>query len=227
MRVLVIDDEADVRSVVARALRADGHAVVTTADLESARASVIEGTDLIVLDLRLPDGFGLDLCRELRAEGATVPILVLTALSQVALRVEGLDAGADDFLAKPFAVAELRARVRALGRRGALPRGLTYTHDDIVLDFAGRHAARAGHDVAVTAKEWAILEMLAQRAGRVVTRGDLLDGVWGESSENAASSLEVLVGRLRRKLGAELIRTLRGEGYSLAASDEKAKKHGA
>jgi DNA-binding response OmpR family regulator len=216
MRVLVIDDEAEVRSVVARALRADGHAVATAEDLESARERVAEGTDLIVLDLRLPDGFGLELCRELRADGSTVPILLLTALSQVALRVEGLDAGADDFLGKPFAVAELRARVRALGRRGALPRGLTYRNDDLVLDVAGRHATRAGQEVAITAREWAILEILVRRAGRVVSRLDLLESVWGDASETAASSLEVLVGRLRRKLGSDLIRTLRGEGYALA-----------
>ncbi len=216
MRVLVIDDEADVRSVVARALRADGHAVATADDLASARARAADGTELIVLDLRLPDGFGLELCRELRAEGSTTPILLLTALTQVALRVEGLDAGADDFLAKPFAVAELRARVRALGRRGALPRGVTFRHGEVVLDLAGRHAMRANAEVAVTAREWAILEMLARRAGRVVSRSDLLDGVWGDAGETASSSLEVLIGRLRRKLGADLIRTLRGEGYSLA-----------
>lgn len=218
--MLVIDDEEDVRSVVARALKADGHAVATAEDLATARERIVEGTDLLVLDLRLPDGFGLDLCRELRAEGATVPILLLTALSKVALRVEGLDAGADDFLAKPFAVAELRARVRALGRRGALPRGLMYRHEDVDLDFAGRHAQRAGREIAVTAKEWAILEMLAQRAGRVVSRLSLLEGVWGDASETAASSLEVLIGRLRRKLGPDLIRTLRGEGYSLAAGSQ-------
>lgn len=216
MRVLVVDDEADVRSVALRALRADGHAVSAAADLEAARTHLAEGaTDLVVLDLRLPDGFGLELCRELRAQGSTIPILLLTALSQVALRVEGLDAGADDFLAKPFAIAELRARVRALGRRGALPRGLIYRHADVVLDFAGRHATRAGKDVAITAREWAILEMLARRSGRIVSRLDLLDGVWGDASEAASSSLEVLVGRLRRKLGAELIRKLRGEGYAL------------
>lgn len=221
MRVLIVDDEADVRSVVARALRADGHAVTTAEDLDSARERAAEGADLIVLDLRLPDGFGLELCRELRAEGATIPILLLTALSQVALRVEGLDAGADDFLAKPFAVAELRARVRALGRRGALPRGLMYTREDVVLDFAGRHATRAEHDVAITAKEWAILEILVRRAGRVVSRIDLLESVWGEASKTASSSMEVLVGRLRRKLGSDLIRTLRGEGYALAPGDRR------
>ncbi len=215
MRVLVVDDEAEVRSVVARALRADGHAVSTADDLGTARERIAEGTELVVLDLRLPDGFGLTLCRELRAEGSTVPILLLTALSHVALRVEGLDAGADDFLAKPFAVAELRARVRALGRRGALPRGLTYSCEEVTLDIAGRHATRAGKDVPITAKEWAILEILVRRAGRVVSRVDLLESVWGESSETASSSMEVLVGRLRRKLGNDLIRTLRGEGYSL------------
>lgn len=216
MRVLVVDDEAEVRSVVARALRADGHAVTTAEDLQAARRRVSEGIDLLVLDLRLADGFGLELCRELRAEGASIPILLLTALSQVAFRVEGLDAGADDFLAKPFAVAELRARVRALGRRGALPRGLTYERDDVRLDFAGRHATRAGQPIAITSREWSILEVLVRRLGRVVSRSDLLESVWGEASETAASSLEVLVGRLRRKLGAELIRTLRGEGYALA-----------
>ncbi|MFZ5445801.1 MAG: response regulator transcription factor [Myxococcota bacterium] len=216
MRVLVVDDEAEVRSVVARALRADGHAVTTADDLQTARRRVAEGIELLVLDLRLTDGFGLELCRELRAEGASTPILVLTALSQIAVRVEGLDAGADDFLAKPFAVAELRARVRALGRRGALPRGLSYQSDEVRLDFAGRHATRAGRVVAITAKEWAILDVLARRAGRVVPRGELLESVWGESSETASSSMEVLVGRLRRKLGPELIRTLRGEGYALA-----------
>lgn len=216
MRVLVVDDEADVRSVVARALRADGHALFTAADLDAARTHLGESaTDLVVLDLRLPDGFGLELCRSLRAEGSTIPILLLTAHTQVALRVEGLDAGADDFLAKPFAVAELRARVRALGRRGALPRGLIYKHADLILDFAGHHATRAGKVVAITAREWAILEMLARRSGRIVSRLDLLDGVWGDTSEAASGSLEVLIGRLRRKLGADLIRTLRGEGYAL------------
>lgn len=216
MRVLVVDDEAEVRSVVARALRADGHAVTTADDLRSARRQLADGIDLLVLDLRLTDGFGLELCRELRADGASTPILVLTAMSQVALRVEGLDAGADDFLAKPFAVAELRARVRALGRRGALPRGLTYQCDEVQLDFAGRHATRAGSPVAITSKEWVILEVLARRAGRVVSRSELLESAWGEASETASSSMEVLVSRLRRKLGADLIRTLRGEGYALA-----------
>ncbi len=215
MRVLVVDDEDDVQVAVVRALKLDEHAVSTACDLAAARGRIAEGTDLIVLDLRLPDGFGLDLCRELRGAGSNVPILVLTASSQVALRVKGLDAGADDFMAKPFAIAELRARVRALGRRGAVARALVYAVEDVRLDFAGRAARRAGKSVAITAKEWSILEVLANQAGRFVSRNDLLEGVWGDASESAAGSLQVLVARLRRKLGPSLIKTLRGEGYAL------------
>ncbi|MEY2934817.1 MAG: hypothetical protein RL033_5566 [Pseudomonadota bacterium] len=216
MRILVVDDDETVQSAVARALRADGHAVTTASDLKQAREGVAEGVDLIVLDLRLPDGFGLELCRELRSQSSAVPILLLTALSQVARRVEGLDAGADDFLAKPFAVPELRARVRALGRRGPTPRGLIVVVGEVHLDFGGRLARRGGKPVSLTAREWAILEVLARRSGRLVQHADLLEHVWGEVNQAVADTLAVLVGRLRRKLGAELIRTFRGEGYALA-----------
>lgn len=216
MRILVVDDDDVVQSAVARALRADGHVVLTAGDLDTARENVASGVDLIVLDLRLPDGFGLELCRELRGEGALAPILLLTALTGVAQRVEGLDAGADDFMAKPFAIAELRARVRALGRRGPTPRGFLVTLGDVVLDFAGRDARRAGKPVSLTAREWSILELLARRSGRLVQYFDLLEGVWGEVNDTVADTLSVLVGRLRRKLGNDLIRTFRGEGYALA-----------
>lgn len=215
MRVLIVDDEVELLSVVTRALQQDGHAVRTARDLTAAREEAAGGADVVVLDLSLPDGLGLTLCRELRAARSQVPILVLTAHSEVARRVEALDAGADDFLAKPFAVAELRARVRALGRRGPLPRGLNYRQGDLELDFAARHASRSGDEVPVTAREWAILEVLAMRAGRLVPRTELLEGVWGEASESAGGSLEVLVARLRRKLGGDVIRTVRGEGYAL------------
>ncbi len=222
MRILVVEDDEVVQNAIARALRVDGHAVSTAFDLETARECVAGGVDLIVLDLRLPDGFGLELCRELRSDGSLAPILILTALSEVARRVEGLDAGADDFLAKPFAVSELRARVRALGRRGPTPRGMVMTIEDVVLDFAGRSARRAGSAIALTAREWTILEMLARRAGRLVSHGDLLDGVWGESNESLADTLAVLIGRLRRKLGKQVIVTFRGEGYALAEGSKLA-----
>lgn len=221
MRVLVIDDDPDVRSVVARALEKDGHALLTASTLQAARNAVHDGVDLVVLDLGLPDGRGIELCRELREDGSSLPILILTANSQVATRVEGLDAGADDFLAKPFAVAELRARVRALGRRRAQPRQLAYSHGAVKLDLAGRRATRNGTEVPITAREWSLLELLAGRAGRVVPRDELLEGVWGDITESAAGSLEVLIARLRRKLGAELIETLRGHGYRLAAPESR------
>ncbi len=215
MRVLIVDDEAELLSVVTRALTRDGHAVSTAGTLAAAREEVAVSPDVVVLDLSLPDGVGLTLCRELRAARSQVPILVLTAHAEVARRVEALDAGADDFLAKPFAVAELQARVRALGRRGPLPRGLIHEQAGLVLDFAARHASKSGVQVPVTAREWAILEVLARRDGRLVPRAELLESVWGEATESASGSLEVLVARLRRKLGGEVIRTVRGEGYAL------------
>jgi DNA-binding response OmpR family regulator len=223
MRILVVEDDDAVQSAVARALRGDGHAVTTASDLASAREGVAAGVDLIVLDLRLPDGFGLSLCRECRAGGSSAPILLITALTAVAQRVEGLDAGADDFLAKPFDVAELRARVRALGRRGATPRGLIIEVGDIVLDFSGRSARRAGKPASLTAREWAILEVLARRSGRLVKHVDLLESVWGEVNEAAADTLAVLIGRLRRKLGTTAIVTFRGEGYALAEGSKRAR----
>lgn len=219
MRILVVDDEMEVRGAVARALRADGHVLVLAEDAAQARIQFKRGVDLVVLDLRLADAFGLELCREWRTQGTSTPILVLSALSAVSLRVAGLDAGADDFLAKPFAVSELRARVRALGRRGALSRSLLFVRGDVVLDFAGRVAKRGEEVAPITSKEWSILELLARSPGRVVTRNDLLAGVWGEVSESSTGSLEVLVARLRRKLGSDFIRTQRGEGYALAEVD--------
>lgn len=219
MRILVVDDDEDVRSVVGRALVGDGHFVETADSVERSRALVeAHEPQLLVLDLGLPDGSGLALCRELRADGASFPILILTARSDVALRVRGLDAGADDYLAKPFAVAELRARVRALSRRAgslAAPvRGATVSRGELVLDFGKRRAKRGPDELPITARQWAILEVLAAQRGRVVPRAALLEQVWGEATDAAASSLEVLIGRLRKRLGADVIRTSRGEGYA-------------
>jgi two-component system, OmpR family, response regulator len=221
VRILVVEDDEVVQGAVVRTLRADGHAVAAADDLATARDGLASGVDLVVLDLRLPDGFGLELCREMRDTGSTVPVLILSAQSQVATRVQGLDAGADDFLAKPFAVAELRARVRALNRRGHGPRGLVIALDDVVIDFSGRTATRAGKAVTLTAREWTILEFLAHRSGRLVLHGDLMEGIWGEVSEALADTLTVLIGRLRRKLGTQLIRTHRGEGYALGDGSKR------
>ncbi len=193
--------------------------MTTALSLESARSELAaRPVEVIVLDLGLPDGSGVELCRELRSEHQDVPVLVLTARAEIARRVESLDAGADDFLAKPFAVAELRARVRALGRRrrGAVS-APTIKLGEVELELSARRARRGTSSIALTPREWAILEALAARDGRLVARADLLDEVWGEPSPSAAASLEVLVGRIRRKLGDGFVRTVRGEGYALGA----------
>lgn len=217
MRLLVVDDDADVRDLLVRALERDGHSVLAVTSAGAVRDALRDrGVDLIVLDLALPDGTGVELCRELRRAGDAVPVLMLTAHSEVATRVESLDAGADDFLGKPFAVVELRARVRALGRRRGTPPGVgAFEHGELEVDFSRRRARRAGAAISLTAREWAILEMLAARGGRLVSRSSLLEETWGEATEAAAASLEVLVARIRRKLGDGVIRTVRGEGYAL------------
>lgn len=220
VRILVVDDDEDLRSVVGRALTAEGHHVDNADSVAAARASIEEREPhLVVLDLGLPDGSGLALCHRLRLDGFSFPILILTAQADVALRVKGLDAGADDYLPKPFAVAELRARVRALSRRmGSTTkpvRGAVLVRGDLVLDFTKRTATRASQELPVTARQWSILEVLAAHDGKVVSRSTLLEQVWGEDTEAAAGSLEVLIGRLRKRLGPNIIRTSRGEGYAI------------
>jgi two-component system OmpR family response regulator len=223
MRLLVVDDDVELRDLLVRALERDRHQVTAVPNVELARQTLDKGaTDLVVLDLALPDGTGVELCREMRQSGSDVPVLMLTAHSEVGRRVRALDAGADDFLAKPFAVAELRARVRALGRRSGVADGAIklprLVHADTIIDCAARRATRGKKFVTLTAREWTILEALANQPRRVVTRVTLLSEGWGDGASSAAASLEVLIGRIRRKLGDEVIRTVRGEGYVLEAS---------
>jgi DNA-binding response OmpR family regulator len=215
MRVLVVEDQNDVVEIVARALEKDRHQVATAQSLQEADTCLSTGTfDAAVLDLGLPDGDGLAWCKRVRGSGVTMPILILTAQSAVATRVAGLDSGADDFLAKPFAVAELRARVRALGRRAPMQSAAQFKSGNVVLDFAARRAYVDETEVPLTAREWSIVEMLTSRAGRVVLRVDILDAVWGSRGATSEASLEVLIGRIRKKLGARFVRTVRGEGYA-------------
>ena len=216
VRVLLVDDEAELVDLVRRALLTEGHRVDVAATAAQADAALLENAyDVVVLDLGLPDGSGLEVCRRARAANISTPVLMLTAQTAVENRVESLDTGADDFLGKPFAVAELKARVRALGRRSGLLSGLVWTRGVVSLDFPRRRATVSGEEVPVTAKEWNILEVLALSQGRLVTRSRLLDEVWGDSSSSADSSLEVLINRIRKKLGSDSIHTLRGEGYRL------------
>lgn len=219
--MLLVDDHAEVRSLVCRALERDGHVVAPCANAARARALLAEQpVDLIVLDIGLPDGSGLELCRAFRRAGETAPILLLTARNQVETRVEGLDAGADDFLGKPFAVAELRARVRALGRRGARVPSVHVRGSGFSLDLGARRAVVDGdREVPLTAREWTILEALASRQGARVWKSELVEMAWGSGVDDkaAVASLEVIIGRIRRKLGEGAIRTIRGEGYALGA----------
>jgi two-component system OmpR family response regulator len=218
MRLLVVDDDVEVRELVARALSRDGHLVTAVATVDAARLAIAqEKFDVSVLDLALPDGNGIALCRELRAQH-DLQVLMLTAHSEVSTRVDSLDAGAD-FLGKPFAVAELRARVRALGRRRAsVSPPPSIVRDSLRIEFGARRASQRDVLLELTAREWIVLEILASRAGRVVPRADLLDEGWGHGGDAAGASLEVIVGRIRRKLGGSLIRTVRGEGYVLEKS---------
>jgi two-component system, OmpR family, response regulator len=214
--VLVVDDHDALLDLVARTLERDGHRVqVARSAQEAALALGARRFDVIVLDVALPDGSGLDLCRGARADALATPILLLTAHAAVRHRVEGLDAGADDFLGKPFAPAELRARVRALGRRQGLPAALAWQSGHVALDFARRRAAASDREVPLTAREWAIVELLAAARGRVVPRARILDEICGDEGPSATASLDVLVARLRKKLGDDVIRTARGEGYAL------------
>ncbi|MDP3276454.1 MAG: response regulator transcription factor [Deltaproteobacteria bacterium] len=216
MRILIVDDSAALRELVGRALVADGHSALFAQDVASADEILQQSdVDLVILDLALPDGWGIDWCRRVRAEGMEAPVLVLSAHSTIAERVAGLDAGADDFLPKPFAVAELRSRVRALGRRRTGARSTVLVLDDVRVELAARQATRAGVQCPITAREWSVLECLAGAKGRVVSRDNLLAEVWGDASESAARSLDVLIARIRKKLAPAWIRTVRGDGYAL------------
>jgi two-component system, OmpR family, response regulator len=218
MRVLIVEDSGPTRDLLTRSLEDAGVKVDSAARISTGlRQAMSTAYDVIILDLMLPDGDGLDLCRELRASGLRTPILCLTARAEVADRVRGLDVGADDYLRKPFALAELNARVRALARRGGVAPPTILEAGGTHVDFTGRSLRRRGAEIPLTAREWAVLELLAARAGRLVSRTDLLESVWHEVTPAAAESLDVIMSRLRRKLGNPQdgcsIRTVRGEGF--------------
>jgi two-component system, OmpR family, response regulator len=220
MHVLVVDDDPDTRRLLVRNLQLASHAVRAVESCADTRQVLaVERFDVVVLDVMLPDGSGIDLCGQLREGKIDVPILLLTARGDVRSRVLGLDSGADDYLGKPFAISELRARVNALGRRGPLRRDRTITLGALNIDLESRTVLLDGTSLPLTARELAIVNLLASRRGRIVARDTLLESVWGEASDSARASLDVLVARIRRKLGkhAGLLCTVRGVGYCLGA----------
>lgn len=221
MRLLLVEDEPDAARILAKGLREQGYAVDVATDGEAAcyQASVVD-YDAILLDVMLPLKDGLEVCRQLRREGLSVPILMLTARESVEARVAGLDSGADDYLQKPFDFRELLARLRALIRRGVrppLPERLMIA--GLELDTRARRVLKAGSEVHLTAREYALLEYLARHAGEVVGRAEISEHVWDERYDPFSNVIDVYVQRLRRKLdnpgGPSLIRTRRGEGYQL------------
>jgi two-component system, OmpR family, response regulator MprA len=222
-RLLVADDDQALRAALERALRFEGYAVALAADGDEVISQVrAHPPDLVVLDLAMPGTSGVEACRRLRAEGNHVPVLMLTARDGVSARVAGLDAGADDYLVKPFALQELLARLRALLRRIASrpdEQGRVMRLADLTLDGAARRVTRGGQPVELTRTEFDLLETLLEHAGQVLTRGQLFERVWGCDLDGTSNTLDVYIGYLRRKLeaggAARLLHTVRGVGFVL------------
>jgi two-component system response regulator MprA len=225
MRVLVVDDDPGVRDSLRRSLVFNGYEVELAEDGQRGLSAIaMRRPDVVVLDVMMPGLDGLETCRRLRAAGEDIPVLMLTARESVADRVSGLDAGADDYLAKPFALEELLARLRALLRRSTVgPEGNQLLRfSDLSLDLGTREVWRGQRPITLTRTEFHLLELLLRHPRQVLERGQILEEVWGFDFPTTANSLEVYVGYLRRKLEAEgearLIHTVRGVGYSLRES---------
>ena len=223
MRILVVDDDRAVRESLRRSLAFNGYTVDLAEDgVEALEAIASERPDAVVLDVMMPRLDGLEVCRQLRSTGDDLPILVLTARDSVSERVSGLDAGADDYLPKPFALEELLARLRALLRRTGpedAGDGAVLTFADLTLDPSTREVQRGNRPISLTRTEFSLLEMLIANPRRVLTRSRILEEVWGFDFPTCGNALEVYVGYLRRKTEAEgesrLIHTVRGVGYVL------------
>ena len=219
-KILVVDDDRGVRTATERALTFEGHSVITANDGVAGLDALDDSVSLMVLDVSMPNMDGLEVCRRVRASQNDVPILMLTARHTTTDRVAGLDAGADDYLVKPFALEELLARVRALLRRlapatEAAAEKLSF--GDLTLDRASRLVHRDGERIDLTRTEFALLELLLERPGQVLTRDQIYEHVWGYDSSTSSNSLEVYVGYLRRKTEVgdrpRLVHTVRGVGY--------------
>jgi two-component system copper resistance phosphate regulon response regulator CusR len=221
MRILVVEDERKVAAFIRQGLAEEGHAVEVAADGEAALDAVAAGPpfDLVVLDVMLPKRDGFQVLRALRASRMQAPVLLLTARDGVADKVAGLDAGADDYLVKPFAFEELLARVRALLRRGSGGAAPVLRLGDLSLDPATRIVTRGRRRISLTAREYALLEYLLRNTGRVLTRPMITQHVWGMDFDPESNIVDVYVGYLRRKIDADgetrLVQTVRGAGYSL------------
>lgn len=222
MRVLVVEDHQKTAALIARGLREHAYAVdVAATGSDGVWRGTTHDYDVMILDVMLPDTDGFAVLSELRAAGRWAPVLLLTARASVPDRIRGLDIGADDYLVKPFSFGELFARVRALTRRGSSPRPTTLTVGDLTIDPATRAVHRGTAPIRLTAKEFALLETLARRAGQVVPRADLLARCWDDAFDGDSNVLDVFIRYLRQKIdrpfGRQSIETVRGVGYRLSA----------
>ncbi|RCG31790.1 DNA-binding response regulator [Sphaerisporangium album] len=220
MRVLVVEDEVRTSALLQRGLAEEGYAVDVAADGQGAVWRATEfGYDVVVLDVLLPDLDGFEVCRRLRAEGCWAPVLMLTALDAVPDRVRGLDAGADDYLTKPFSFTELSARLRALIRRGARERPTSLQAGDLRLDPASRRAWRGDTELDLSPKEFALLELFLRHPGQVLTRTHILEHVWDFAYDGVSNVVDQYIAYLRRKIdrpfGVKHLETVRGAGYRL------------
>ena len=220
MRLLVVEDEPIAAEVLAKGLREHSYAVdVATHGTKALEAAELNPYDLLIVDVMLPGMNGLELCRVLRERGVAAPVLMLTARGELDDRVAGLDAGADDYLAKPYHFPELLARIRALLRRGPALQSQTLSIADLAVDTRARTVRRGGRAIDLTAKEYALLEYLLRRQGEVVGRADIAEHVWDDSFDPMSNLIEVYIQRLRRRIddGSEmkLIVTRRGAGYTI------------
>jgi DNA-binding response OmpR family regulator len=224
MRILVVEDEPRMANVVAKGLREHSYAVDVSDTGDDALYQVsINDYDAIVLDVLLPNRDGFQVCRELRAQGNTTPVLMLTARAAIDDRLTGFDAGADDYLTKPFSFRELLARLRALLRRDPQLRPSVLEIGDLIVDSASHRVLRADQEVELTAKEYALLEYLARRNGQLVSRAEIAAHVWDDSFDPFSNAIEVYMNRLRKKIDEDhvtkLLHTRRGEGYILEARE--------
>ena len=218
MRVLLVEDDTILGAAVRDQIRADGHSVDWVTRLDAADDHLaIASYDLILLDLMLPDGRGIPFLRGLRARGDVSPVIILTALDQISDRIEGLNAGADDYMVKPFDLSELSARLKAVARRYSGNPNPLIRIGDLAIDLAARRVTRAGKPVALTAREWVIFEAFVQRPGQLMSKAQLEERLYAFDDEVESNTTEVHISRLRKKLGHEVIETVRGIGYRLGA----------
>ena len=219
MRVLLIEDEPSLGQAVEEHIRDAGHAVDRVLRLDDAEAA-LRAVDygLVLLDLHLPDGFGLDLLKSMRRGGDARPVIILTARDRIRDRIDGLNAGADDYLVKPFDLDELAARVAAVARRAAGNPNPVIELGEIEIDRANRELKSAGKRIDLTAREWAILDQLLRRPNAVVSKEQLEEALYSFDAEIESNAIEVHISRLRKKLGKDMITTIRGVGYRLERS---------